>query len=482
MNLASKSRILVVDDDPAMRDMVATHLTRQGYPVATCASAAEALAVPNESIDVVVTDMRMPDQDGLVLCRALQARMPAVPVILTTAFGSMDIAIAALRAGAFDFLPKPFRIDTLIAVIERANGHRERRLAPTATLFGESAELSELRTRVARLGASEAPVLVRGESGTGKELVVRALHAASPRAAGPLIAVNCAAMPAALLESELFGHARGAFTGAHGDAPGLFAAARGGTLFLDEIGELPLELQPKLLRALQERAVRPVGASAEVPVDVRVIAATHRDLEALVAAGMFREDLYFRVHVLTLTVPPLRARGGDPVVLAKHFTAKPLAPAVEALFAAYPWPGNVRELESAIAHATALATGDQIEIADLPDRLRAWTSKLPPSDDPLCSLAELERRHVARVLERAGGNKAAAARVLGIERKTLYRMLDRWSALGWKPDDKARAAPECARDLDRSAVILDDAVADRQPEPGAFADVLRGEERIEDPR
>ncbi|MEO8840083.1 MAG: sigma-54 dependent transcriptional regulator [Kofleriaceae bacterium] len=482
MNLATKSRILVVDDDPAMRDMVATHLTRHGYPVATCASAAEALAVPTESIDVVVTDMRMPGQDGLVLCRALQARMHAVPVILTTAFGSMDIAIAALRAGAFDFLPKPFRIDALIEVIERAHGHRERRLAPTATLSGESAEMTELRTRVARLGASEAPVLVRGESGTGKELVVRALHAASPRAAGPLIAVNCAAMPAPLLESELFGHARGSFTGAHGDALGLFAAARGGTLFLDELGEMPLELQPKLLRALQERAVRPVGASAEVPVDVRVIAATHRDLEALVAAGTFREDLYFRVHVLTITVPPLRARRGDAIVLAKHFTTKPLAPAVEALFDAYPWPGNVRELESAIAHATALATGDQIELVDLPDRLRSWNAKLPSSVDPLCSLAELERRHVARVLDRVAGNKAAAARILGIERKTLYRMLDRWSALGGKQHDKAGATTEGAGDLDRSAVVLDDAVADRQPQPGAFADILRGEERIEDPR
>ena len=460
MNSASNCRVLVVDDDSAMRDMLAIHLSRHGYHATTCASAAEALAIPSESIDVVVTDLRMPDQDGLVLCRALQARARTVPVILTTAFGSMEIAIAALRAGAFDFVPKPFRIEALFDVVDRANAHRERRLAPSAELVGGSTEIAELRSRIARLGASGSPVLVRGESGTGKELVVRALHAASPRAAGPLIAVNCAAMPAALLESELFGHARGAFTGAHDNAPGLFAAARGGTLFLDEIGELPLELQPKLLRALQERAVRPVGAAAEVAVDVRVIAATHRNLEELVTEGMFREDLYFRVHVLDISVPPLRTRGDDAIVLAKHFTAKPLSPEVAAVFASYPWPGNVRELESAIAHATALASGDRIELVDLPDRLRGWNARLPPSADPLRSLAEVERRHVAHVLERVAGNKAAAARILGIERKTLYRMLDRWSALGGKQHDKSSAAPDGARNLDRSAMILDDAVAD----------------------
>ncbi len=431
-----KSRVLVVDDDPAMRDMVATHLTRQGYPVATCASAAEALAVPAESIDVVVTDVRMPEQDGMVLCRALQARARAVPVILVTAFGSMDTAIAALRAGAFDFLPKPFRIDALISTIERATARAsDRRLAPATRLIGDSAAMFELRERISRLGPSEAPVLVSGESGTGKELVVRALHAASPRSAGPLIAVNCAAMPAPLLESELFGHARGSFTGAVGDKPGLFAAARGGTLFLDEVGELPLELQPKLLRALQERAVRPVGAAVEVPIDVRVIAATHRDLERLVDEGRFREDLYFRVHVLHVAVPALRDRAGDVLELARHFAVKPLAPGVAALFAAYPWPGNVRELESALAHASALASGDRIELADLPDRLRAWHARAPEAAgaESLCSLAELERRHVARVLASTSGNKAAAARILGIERKTLYRMLERWA--GWASPD-----------------------------------------------
>ncbi|MEO6775389.1 MAG: sigma-54 dependent transcriptional regulator [Kofleriaceae bacterium] len=426
-----KGRVLVVDDDPAMRDMVATHLTRNGYPVATCASAAEALATSIDRIDVVVSDVRMPEQDGMVLCRAFQSRARAVPVILITAFGSMDTAIAALRAGAFDFLPKPFRIDALIATIERATARSndpERRLPPPTELVGDSAAMTSLRERIARLAPGDAPVLVSGESGTGKELVVRALHAASARAEGPLIAVNCAAMPAPLLESELFGHVRGAFTGATGDKPGLFAAARGGTLFLDELGELPLELQPKLLRALQERAVRPVGAAVEVPVDVRVIAATHRDLDALVREGQFREDLYFRVHVLHVAVPPLREREGDAVLLARHFTDFTLDPEVEAVFAAYPWPGNVRELESAIAHASALATDRHITLADLPERLRAWRLRIAPAtNEILCSLAELERTHVAHVLECVSGNKARAARILGIERKTLYRMLERWS-------------------------------------------------------
>ncbi|HEY0253579.1 MAG TPA: sigma-54 dependent transcriptional regulator [Kofleriaceae bacterium] len=411
--------MLVVDDDPAMRDMVASHLIKHNYPVTTCASATEALAVPEDAIDVVVTDMRMPEKDGLVLCKALRQ-----PVILMTAFGSMEVAIAAHRAGAFDFLPKPFRIDALIETIERATAHPDRKLARATTLVGASPAMAAVRERIAKLGASDAPVLVSGESGTGKELVVRALHAASPRADGPLIAINCAAMPASLLESELFGHVRGAFTGAMNDAPGLFVAARGGTLFLDEIGELPLELQPKLLRVLQERAVRPVGASAEVPVNVRIIAATHRDLEQLVAEGKFREDLYFRVHVLHLVVPPLRERSGDAVQLAQHFGGK-LEPAVEKLFANYPWPGNVRELESAIAHAKALANDDLIRLIDLPDRMRP---KATGSNDPLCSLEELEKRHVAHVLDRMNGNKAAAARVLGIERKTLYRMLDRWKS------------------------------------------------------
>ncbi|MFT3693639.1 MAG: sigma-54 dependent transcriptional regulator [Kofleriaceae bacterium] len=420
MDTFSKSRVLVVDDDPAMREMVRTHLTNHNYPVTTCASTSEALSVPEDAIDVVITDMRMPEQDGLVLCKAWRR-----PVILMTAFGSMDVAIAALRAGAVDFLPKPFRIDTLISAIERATAHTDRRLAPPSELIGESPAMVELRSKIHKLGASDAPVLVTGESGTGKELVVRALHAASSRADGPLIAVNCAAMPAQLLESELFGHVKGAFTGAVNESPGLFQAARGGTLFLDEIGEMPLELQPKLLRVLQERAVRPVGSNTEVAVDVRVIAATHRDLEQLVGEGTFREDLYFRIDVLKLKVPALRERPGDAVRLAKHFGAK-LSPEVERVFASYAWPGNVRELESAVAYAKTLATGDAIRIADLPERMQGKPGAV--ASDPLCSLEELERRHVAHVLERMNGNKAAAARVLGIERKTLYRMLERWAA------------------------------------------------------
>jgi two-component system response regulator AtoC len=420
MHLASApSRVAVVDDDEAMRDLLLAHLGRLGHTVSTHARAASALASV-DACDIVVSDLRMPDMDGLDLCRAIHGR---VPVILISAFGTMETAILALRAGAADFVPKPFRIDALAAAIERATPRPAR---PIDTgLVGSSAAMAAVRERISRVGPSDAPVLVTGESGTGKELVARAIHAASPRAAGPLVVVNCAAIPPALVESELFGHVRGAFTDARTDHAGLFAAARGGTLFLDEVAELPLEVQPKLLRALQEHAVRPVGGAAELAVDVRVVAATNRDLDAMVAAGTFREDLYYRVHVLQVALPPLRARGDDVLELARHFLRdQTLAPDAASALVAHGWPGNVRELESALVHALALAGGQPITRAYLPDRIAQ--SRSPIHDGQLVTLAELERRHVAWVLERVNGNKAAAARILGIERKTLYRMLERW--------------------------------------------------------
>ncbi len=425
MHLASApSRVAVVDDDEAMRDLLAAHLGRLGHDVSTHARAASALARV-DACDIVVSDLRMPDMDGLDLCRAIHGR---VPVILISAFGTMETAILALRAGAADFVPKPFRIDALAAAIERATP-RPARVVDTG-LVGSSAAMAAVRDRITRVAASDAPVLVTGESGTGKELVARAIHAASPRSAGPLVVVNCAAIPPALVESELFGHVRGAFTDAHTDHAGLFASAHGGTLFFDEVAELPLDVQPKLLRALQEHAIRPVGGAAELTVDVRVVAATNRDLDTMVAAGKFREDLYYRVHVLQVALPPLRARGDDVLELARHFLRaqalepEALAPDAAAALASHGWPGNVRELESALVHALAIAGGQPITRAHLPDRIAV--SRAPVSDGQLVTLAELERRHVAWVLERVGGNKAAAARILGIERKTLYRMLERW--------------------------------------------------------
>jgi len=417
------SRVVVVDDDAAMRDLLDAHLSRLGHTVSTHARAAGALAMA-DACDVVVTDFRMPDMDGLELCRAIHGR---VPVILISAFGTMETAIEALRAGAADFVPKPFRIDALAAAISRAAPRPARHL--DTGLVGSSAAMAAVRERIARVAPSDAPVLVTGDSGSGKELVARALHAASSRASGPLVVVNCAAIPPALVESELFGHVRGAFTDARDDRPGLFVAAHGGTLVLDEIGELPLDVQPKLLRALQERAIRPVGGASEIPVDVRVVAVTNRDLEGMVAAGRFREDLYYRVHVLNVALPPLRERGDDVLELARHFArGREIAPEAAAALANHPWPGNVRELASALVHALAMA-GSTIERAHLPERiarprLHGAATTTEPGD--LVTLAELERRHVACVLERVAGNKAAAARILGIERKTLYRMLERW--------------------------------------------------------
>jgi transcriptional regulator with PAS, ATPase and Fis domain len=307
-------------------------------------------------------------------------------------------------------------------------------------LIGESPQMTELYTVLGKVAESVAPVLITGESGTGKELVARAIHVAGTRKDGPFIAINCAAMPAQLLESELFGHEKGAFTDARQAKPGLFVAANHGTIFLDEIGELPLEVQPKLLRALQEHTVRPVGSTTEVPYDARVIAATNRDLESMVEARTFREDLYFRINVLQVPLPPLRSRGGDVLVLARHFLDRigaragkrivGFSPEAAQKMIEYAWPGNVRELENCIERAVALASFDHIAVSDLPEKIKNFRSNqlVLSSDDPstLVTFEELERRYAARVLEAVGGNKAAAARILGIERKTLYRMLERW--------------------------------------------------------
>ncbi len=419
---AAPCRVVVVDDDAAMRDLLSVHLGRLGHIVSAHARAADAIAEA-DACDVVVSDVRLPGMDGLELCRAIHGR---VPVILISAFGTMETAIEALRAGAADFMPKPFRMDALAAAIERALP-----AAPPSAraLLGSSPAMMAVRERIARIAPSDAPVLVTGESGTGKELVARAIHAASARANGPLVVVNCAAIPAALVESELFGHVRGAFTDARDARDGLFTAAHRGTLFLDEIGELPLDVQPKLLRALQEMAIRPVGAASEQAIDVRVVAATNRDLDAMVARGTFREDLYYRVHVLSVALPPLRARADDVLELARRFArGRAIEPDAAAALVAHSWPGNVRELDSAIVHALALASVGPITRECLPDRVTAKPLAATPATatGQLVTLAELERSHVELVLEYVGGNKTAAARILGIERKTLYRMLDRW--------------------------------------------------------
>jgi two-component system response regulator HydG len=446
--------VLVVDDDSGMCAMLHARLSTRGFAVTTRSSAAEAIAtVQQEAVEVVVTDVNMKGMTGVELCRRLLELRPHLPVILITAFGSMEIAIDAIRAGAYDFLPKPFEIDQLALAIERGatfarlrdEVQQLRRMVPTAfgDLVGSSPPMRDLYTKLGRIADNDATVLLTGESGTGKELVSRAIHTASARSGGPFVAINCAAMPPQLLESELFGHAKGAFTDAKTAKEGLFQTASGGTIFLDEIGELPLEIQPKLLRVLQERSVRPVGANLEAKVDARVISATNRDLEGMIEEGRFREDLYFRINVLTIGLPALRTRGGDILVLARHFLARiasrtgKRAPTMTAEAAqklmAYPWPGNVRELENCMEYGVALASSGEIAVGDLPDKVRGFraTQIVLSSSDPeqLISLEQLERRYVMRVMESVDGNKAAAARVLGIERRTLYRMLERWGEL-----------------------------------------------------
>jgi DNA-binding NtrC family response regulator len=446
-------RILVIDDEESTCELLETVLGQAGFDVRSETEAELALRrIADEDFDAVLTDLQMPGMDGIDLSRRLAEHRPDLPVIVVTGHGSMDTAVAAMRAGAYDFVTKPIDMKLLTLATSRAvERHRMRRellrlrrevedaRAPSGML-GRSKAMRDVFNLVARVADSDATVLVTGESGTGKELVARSVHSQSERKDGPFVAINCAAVPNELLESELFGHKRGSFTGATHDRRGLFVEANRGTLFLDEVGELPLETQPKLLRALQERKVRPVGGTDEIDFDVRIVAATNRDLETDVESGRFREDLYYRVDVVRIDVPPLRARGSDVLLLAQHFverfartSGRPLkgvsAPAAERLMA-YDWPGNVRELENCMERAVALARFDEITVEDLPKRVREHRENrvVVSVEDPdeLLTLDELERRYIRRVLELVGGNKSQAARVLGLDRRTLYRRLEKY--------------------------------------------------------
>jgi len=446
------THVLVVDDDTAFGETLAVGLRRRGCDVAVQTSAGGALdALSTADVDVIVTDIAMRGVTGLELCARVAATRPDIPVIVMTAFGSMEAAVAAIRAGAYDFIAKPVELDALAIAVDRAARHRAlgvevKRLRAEVEgrpesdeVVGQSPAMVAVYDLVERVADSDASVLVTGESGTGKELVARALHRRSRRRAAPFVAVNCAAMPEGLLESELFGHVRGAFTDAKSAKDGLFTQAHGGTIFLDEIGDMPMALQPKLLRALQERTIRPVGARAEVPVDVRVIAATNRDLEAAIEEGSFRGDLFYRINVVQIALPPLRARAGDILPLAQHFVrayarradkdVRGISRAAAERLLAYAWPGNVRELQNCVERAVALARFDHISVDDLPEKLRDQRGAVIVATDDsteLVSMSEIERRYVLRVMEAVGGNKAAAARILGFDRKRLYRLLDRF--------------------------------------------------------
>jgi DNA-binding NtrC family response regulator len=462
------TRVLLVDDDVDLCKTLEAGLVRRDFHVTYRQSAREALRVLDEGdFDVVVTDLNMKEMGGIELCHEIAARRSDVPVIVLTAFGSFESAVSAIRAGAYDFLSKPIQIDILVISLTRAASHRAlreevRRLRLQAregarfeALLGSSPAMADVKERLARVADSEATVLVTGESGTGKEVVARALHDKGRRNRGPFMAVNCAAMPEPLLESELFGHVRGAFTDAREAHPGLLVQARGGTLFLDEIGDMPLGLQPKLLRVLQERLVRPLGGTTEIPIDIRVIAATNRDLESAVEAKRFREDLYFRLNVIHIALPPLRARVGDILPLAQHFitdVAKRdrkaitgIAPEAASCLIHYPWPGNVRELQNCVEHAVALARYEVLAKDDLPDKIKNYMSShiVVASDNPteLVPMEEVERRYILKVIDAVQGNKTAAARILGIERKTLYRKLERFG-VGEQPNDEGVKTPK----------------------------------------
>ncbi|MCA1662992.1 MAG: sigma-54 dependent transcriptional regulator [Myxococcales bacterium] len=448
-------RVLIVDDEPDMGALIDAGLRAVGIDTRVTTQPSEALTlVATEDFDTVLTDLQMPRMSGLELCERIGAQRPDVPVIVVTGHGTLESAIGAIRAGAYDFVQKPIKVETLQLTVERALRHRAlstevQRLreatqpAPFDGIIGQSSAMRAVFGVAARVAPTDASVLLTGESGTGKELVARALHQRSRRAPGPFVAVNLAAVPEPLVESELFGHARGAFTDAHAARTGLFLQASGGTLFLDEIGEMPLSVQPKLLRALQERTIRPVGGDHEVPFDVRIVAATNRDLEALVDEARFREDLFYRINVVRIALPPLRARGSDVLLLAQQAVArfaarmhKPVrgisAQAAEKLLG-YQWPGNVRELQNALESAVALTRFAELTVEDLPEKIRDYHSShvlVAGSGDPeeLPTLDEVEKRYILRVMDSVHGNKALASRILGLDRKTLYRKLERYGS------------------------------------------------------
>jgi DNA-binding NtrC family response regulator len=431
------ARVLIIDDDADFRGTLAETVGALGHTPLQSDGRGDVLAeLPALRVDLVLLDYLMAGRTGIEVLRELRTRYPAfaAPIVMLTAYAAADNTIEAMRLGAFDHLEKPLNREQVRAVIDEAlrRGVRPVTKKPTEpaadTLVGRSAPMREIQKMIGLAAASDANVLIRGETGTGKELVARTLHAASARAGGPFVAINCAAIPADLLESELFGHVRGAFTGASNARRGSFREADGGTLFLDEIGDMPLAMQAKILRALQEREVLPVGADTPVRVNVRVVAATHRDLQAMIRNGEFRQDLYYRLAVVPLTVPALRERPDDIERLAQHFLAavdgghpKGLTDPALARLKTYAWPGNVRELRNAIERAAVVVRGTHIDASDFEflndDETRAEDGSLSSS------VQRVERRQIERALRDAHGNRSEAARMLGIHRQALYKKM-----------------------------------------------------------
>ncbi len=439
----SIKNVLIIDDEPDICELLAITLARMDVESVSTGSVAEALSALNEHpFDLCLTDMRLPDGDGLEIVKYIQKHFPQTPVAVITAHGNVEAAVQALKSGAFDFVSKPVDLQMLRKLIEAALKLKPDTTSDATsterqpTLLGDSAAMQKLRGMISKLARSQAPVFIQGESGTGKELVAREIHQAGPRASGPFIAVNCGAIPGELMESEFFGHKKGSFTGAISDKEGLFAAAEGGTLFLDEVADLPLNMQVKLLRAIQERAIKPIGEQREKPVDVRILSASHKNLLDEVSAGRFRQDLYYRLNVIELQVPPLRERREDIGVLASHFLhriaaqwempASALSPAALEKLGRYAFPGNVRELENILERACTLAESttiraDDIELPETDEQDKPGATIEPAKLTE--SLASQEKAAILDALEETRWNKTAAARLLGMTLRQLrYRL------------------------------------------------------------
>jgi DNA-binding NtrC family response regulator len=448
-----KTRLLVVDDEQSIRRLCMTIGNTLGYLCAEAESAEAALArLDSDTPDLLLTDLKLPNMSGVELLKQTRVLLPHTEVAIMTGHGSIESAVDAMKLGAYDYIEKPFRVEKMRLLLQRMaekvrlvteNEFLRERVTTEENLdgiIGSSANIQDVLRMISRLKDTRTPVLISGESGTGKELAARAIHFRGAMAKTPFVAVDCGSLVPTLMESELFGYERGAFTGATKSKAGLFQAADGGTIFLDEIGELPLEMQAKLLRVLQEKEVRPVGSNEKISVDVRVIAATNRDLEASYRAGTFRKDLYFRLNVVTVHLPPLRERRSDIPVLVHHFLDRyakgsqiqVTAAAMKSLLH-YDWPGNVRELENCIARAVTLGDGKIIDVADLPPAIRSEQadSGIVTSQDATTlsttALADMERMTILRVFEQANGDKALAGKMLGISRATLYRKLKRYN-------------------------------------------------------
>jgi len=459
--------IVVVDDDPEMLSMVCDHLKRQGYHVRPFNSSPEAVQylasgeMDALGTELLLTDLRMPEIDGLNLLQQIRRLPNQFPVIIMTAYATVDTAVEGLRRGAFDYITKPFKLNELSLTVERALAFYRlkvqnqvlsaeiRKSWGVQDIIGKSVAMKSIFDLIERVASANSNILITGESGSGKEVVARSIHHRGPRAQKPFVAINCTAIPEDLLESELFGHVKGSFTGATADKKGLFEEADGGTLFLDEIGDMNVALQTKLLRVLQERSIRPVGTTQAKSIDVRVIAATHKDLKSSILNGTFREDLFYRLAVIPIVVPPLRHRPEDISLLAHHFLRKYSAlnnsrvlgftqSALQKLMT-LPWPGNVRELENMVERLVVLARNPQIDSSDIPDMEQTSSEQFfgqATADSP--TLTDLEKRYIQLILEKTGGKKEKAAQILGINRRTLYRKEKEYGFASEDPNETAQ--------------------------------------------